>query len=409
MLKKMRWRFIGAAMAAFGAVVLTLLCFINVWNYRTMAQQQDETLQMLLEIEQRQTPFPSSQGMFLEGWRHFSPEVQYSLRFFSVRCTHAGEIVQVNQDYVASVSREDAERYAKDVLASGRTHGFENGYRYLVESGGLGTTILFLNSERELQAAKSLLVITLAIAGICLGVVFGLVVYFSGHAIRPYLKNLEAQKQFITNASHELKTPLTAIATSADVLAMETPEDEWVKNIQTQAARLSKLITNLITLSRLDEENPFPARAEFSLSDMLWEVTEPFVSLAQAKGRRYTQEIEDGLTITADREAVGQMVSILLDNAFKYSPSGGAISLQLRRRARRAELLVQNSFAGELPDAARLFDRFYRADESHSGHVGGTGIGLSIARATAEAHGGSIAAETEGGEITFRVLLPLSN
>lgn len=409
MLKKMRWRFIGAAMAAFGAVVLTLLCFINVWNYRTMAQQQDETLQMLLEIEQRQTPFPSSQGMFLEGWRHFSPEVQYSLRFFSVRCTHAGEIVQVNQDYVASVSREDAERYAKDVLASGRTHGFENGYRYLAESGGLGTTILFLNSERELQAAKSLLVITLAIAGICLGVVFGLVVYFSGHAIRPYLKNLEAQKQFITNASHELKTPLTAIATSADVLAMETPEDEWVKNIQTQAARLSKLITNLITLSRLDEENPFPARAEFSLSDMLWEVTEPFVSLAQAKGRRYTQEIEDGLTITADREAVGQMVSILLDNAFKYSPPGGAISLQLRRRARRAELLVQNSFAGELPDAARLFDRFYRADESHSGHVGGTGIGLSIARATAEAHGGSIAAETEGGEITFRVLLPLSN
>lgn len=405
MLRKMRWRFIGAAMAAFGAVILTLLCFINIWNYRTMARQQDETLQMLLEVEQRQSPFPAPPGEKFDGWRHFSPEVQYSLRFFSVECTHAGEIVHINQEFVASVSRQDAARYAKAALASGHTRGFENGYRYLVQSNTLGTTLLFLNSERELQAARSLLFITLIIAGVCLLVVFGLVVLLSGRAIRPYARNLEAQKQFITNASHELKTPLTAISTSADVLAMEHGQDEWVKSIQTQAARLSRLITRLITLSRLNEEDPFPLRAGFSLSDAVWEISEPFAALALAGGRQYTQQIEDGLMLCGDREAIGQMVSILLDNALKYSPPGGAIALRAARRTKRAELLVENTCAGEAPDVSRLFDRFYRADTSRAG---GTGIGLSIARATAEAHGGSIRAALSGQTITFRVLLPLS-
>lgn len=265
---------------------------------------------------------------------------------------------------------------------------------------------MFLNSERELQEMKSLLWITLAIAGLCLVVVFGLVVLFSRRAIAPYLKNMEAQKQFITNASHELKTPLTAIATSADVLAMEHDGDEWVHNIQTQAGRLSKLITNLVTLSRLDEEDPFPVRTEFSLSDALWEISEPFVSLAQAKGKTYTQDIADGLTVIGDRAAIQQMVSILLDNALKYSPDGGSISLTARRSGKRTEIAVSNIVEGtQFMDAARLFDRFYRADESHSNTVSGTGIGLSIAKATADAHGGKISAKQTGNTITFQVTL----
>lgn len=253
---------------------------------------------------------------------------------------------------------------------------------------------------------RSLLWITLAIAAVCLVVVFGLVVLFSRRAITPYLKNMEAQKQFITNASHELKTPLTAIATSADVLAMEHDGDEWVHNIQTQTGRLSKLITNLVTLSRLDEEDPFPVRTEFSLSDALWEISEPFVSLAQAKGKTYTQDIADGLSVTGDRTAIQQMVSILLDNALKYSPDGGSISLTARRSGKKAEITVSNTTDGVRNiDAARLFDRFYRADESHSNTVSGTGIGLSIAKATVDARGGRISAKQTGNTITFQVTL----
>lgn len=407
MLKKMRWRFIGAAMAAFTAVVLTLLCFVNVWNYYSMTRQQDTTLDRLLEVDQQNADIPAGEiTPPFEDMDRFSPEVPYMIRFFSVHLSEDGTVGRVNQNYIASISETDAEAYADSVLSHGKTHGYEGGYRYLVSQEDTETVILFLNSERELQTMKSLLWITLAIAGFCLVVVFGLVVLFSRRAITPYLKNMEAQKQFITNASHELKTPLTAIATSADVLAMEHDGDEWVHNIQTQAGRLSKLITNLVTLSRLDEEDPFPVRTEFSLSDALWEISEPFVSLAQAKGKTYTQDIADGLTVTGDRAAIQQMLSILLDNALKYSPDGGSISLTARRSGKKAEITVSNTVDGaQCTDTARLFDRFYRADESHSNTVSGTGIGLSIAKATAGAHGGKISAKQTGNTITFQVIL----
>ena len=179
-----------------------------------------------------------------------------------------------------------------------------------------------------------------------------------------------------------------------------------MRNIQVQSGRLARLITSLVALSRLDEENPFPVRTEFSLSDALWEISEPFVSLAQAKGKTYTQDIADGLTVTGDRSAVQQMVSILLDNALKYSPDGGSISLTARRSGKRAEITVSNTVDMARPiDTGRLFDRFYRADESHSSAVSGTGIGLSIVKATAEAHGGTISARQEGCVMMFTARL----
>ena len=407
MLKKMRWRFIGAAMAAFTAVVLTLLCFVNIWNYVSVTRQLDETLEHLMEAESRNAPFSPGRGKPpFDDRAHFSPEVQYSLRFFSVHYAPDGTLVRVDQDFIASVSETDAEQFAQTALAAGKSKGYENGYRYLISTLQTETVVLFLNSERELQTMRSLLWITLSIAAVCLAVVFGLVVLFSKRAIAPYLKNMEAQKQFITNASHELKTPLTAISTSADVLAMEHEDDEWVKNIQSQAGRLSKLIGNLVTLSRLDEENPFPARAEFSLSDALWEISEPFGSVSQATGKAYTQDIADGLRMTGDRTAIQQMASILLDNALKYAPAGGSIRFAARRSGKRTQITVSNTVdAAQHIDTARLFDRFYRADESHSGIVSGTGIGLSIAKATAEAHGGKISAKQSGDTIIFQVLL----
>ena len=379
-------------------MVLTLLCFVNLWNYHSVTNQQNEALTRLMEIEDQQMPFSSRRGALpFDDWSHFSPEVQYSLRFFSVHYDTNGIVSRVNQDYIASISESDAETYADAVLESGKAHGYESGYRYLVSTTEDETVVLFLNSEREIQTMRSLLWITLAIAAVCLAVVFGLVVLFSQRAITPYLKNMEAQKQFITNAGHELKTPLTAISTSADVLAMEHDGDEWVHNIQVQSGRLSKLITSLVALSRLDEENPFPVRTEFSLSDALWEISEPFGSLAQAKGKAYTQDIADGLTVTGDRTAIQQMFSILLDNALKYSPDGGSISLTTQRSGKRAEVTVSNTVdTAQSIDTTRLFDRFYRADESHSGAVSGTGIGLSIVKATVEAHGGTISVRQEG-------------
>lgn len=402
MLKKLRWRFILSAMAAFLTVITALLCIINFGCYRIFTAQQDETLRILSGIDFGNAPDSKWQPFDKTDW--FSPETPYTLRFFSVHFDSSGNFQQTQQQFIASVSQSQAVEYADTVLDGGKKSGYYSGYRYLVKTDRNGTTVVFLNSEQELRSMQKLLVMTLAIAFGCLAVVFILVVLFSHRAIAPYVRNLEAQKQFITNASHELKTPLTAIATSADVLAMEYDDDEWVQNIQTQSAKLSKLITNLITLSRLNEEEPFPTRTNFSLSDALWEITEPFIALAKAQGKEYAQNVEDNITVCGDRMAIQQTISILLDNAMKYTVSGDKILLSARKNGKKAEISVSNTCAdGKITDTSKLFERFYRADESHSNAVGGTGIGLSIAKATIDAHNGSISAEQKDGIITFRI------
>ncbi len=393
-------------MAAFAAVILMLLCFINVWNYQSITDQQDETLLRIMEKDsQMRQGFPGKKDPG-KGGPHFSEEVQYTFRFFSVHYDADGQFQRVDQDHIASLTEEDEKSYAQIALDSGKTSGYEFGYRYLINKTETETVVMFLNSERELQTVRSLMWITVAIAGGSLIIVFGLVVLFSRRATRPYVKNMEAQKQFITNASHELKTPLTAISTSADVLALEYAEDEWVQNIQTQSGRLSKLITSLVALSRLNEENPFPEREEFTLSDAIWEAAEPFVHLAKANGYEYLQKIEDDIKIVGNQTAIQQMISILLDNAMKYAAKDGTIELTLSKCGKKAQIQVSNKCeADRIPDVSRLFERFYRGDMSHSPQISGTGIGLSIVKATVDAHGGRISAAIEGERIVFKILL----
>lgn len=187
---------------------------------------------------------------------------------------------------------------------------------------------------------------------------------------------------------------------------MEHGDNEWVQNIQVQSGRLARLITNLITLSRLDEERPALEKSEFSLSDALWETADSFLPLMRARGKAYSQSIGDGLAVNSNRAAVQQVASILLDNAVKHSPPGAKISLKAFRKGRRIVIEVSNT-CEELarPELKHLFDRFYRVDQSHSETASGSGIGLSVAKATAEALGGKIHAELSGNVICFQITL----
>ncbi len=404
MLKKMRRRFTVAAMGAFLMVTLVLLLTVNLWNYFLSTQKQDETLELLESFDPWQVDTIWVPGSV---WAHLSSEAQYTTRFFEVRCDENGRVTGVYHEYIESISASDAVEYAKAVEDRGRSSGYYKGYRFSVDSEGRGKTYVFLNVERELQSMKSLMMVSGIVALASAVAAYVLVRVFSKRAIAPYVRNIETQKRFITDASHELKTPLTAISTSADVLSMELADNEWVQNIHTQTNRLSRLITDLVTLSRLDEERPFPAMSDFSLSDAVWEVAEPMEALAKAKGKTYSQDIQDGLTLHGDREAISQLVSILLDNALKYSDDGGIIRLDVRKRQRKIEISVFNTCQLEdYKHTERLFDRFYRPDESRSKETGGTGIGLAVAKATAEAHGGRIRAESpDGKSVTFTVTL----
>lgn len=387
MLKKMRWRFIMVAMIAFFAVIFSLSCFVNIWNYKSTTASQDNILESLYNAQLE--GLPQDDMPPIENIDKYSKEVPYMIRFFSVEYDNDGN-TNLYQDYIASLSNDDALEYGETIKESNNTKGYYKGYRYLKKIDSDKTIILFLNSEREIQMMKTLLIITIIIALLSLIVVFILVTIFSKYAIAPYMKNMEAQKQFITNASHELKTPLTSISTSADVLNMEYENNEWVKNIQDQSNKLSKLINNLVTLSRLEEEKPFMNKTSFSISDALWETSEPFISLYKANGKIFNQSIEENLIYEGDKQSFQQCISILLDNANKYSPVNDDIKLIACKKGKKIQISIENTCKEKIEDLNKLFDRFYRNDVSHSNTISGSGVGLSIAKATIEKLNGKI-------------------
>ena len=405
MLSKMRRRFIASAMAAMGAVTLVLLVAVNLWNYTITTDRLDDTIDALMTTGQE--PYSGSSSFTLPDiFGSDSPETKYMTRYFAVVHDSDGDALRVFSDYIATVSAQQALYYASDALSTGHMQGYYGDYRYCVKSGAAASAVIFLNASPEQQSMKTLLTVSLMVAAASLLLGFALVAAFSKKAIAPYVRNMELQKQFITDAGHELKTPLTSISTSADVLKMENGDNEWVDNIQKQTVRMSKLVKNLVTLSRLDEGVPLPDMTEFSLSDAAWEAAEPFTMRAKAQGKSFSQSISPGLAMKGDMAAVQQLISILLDNAFKYSDENGEIRLSLYPQHKNNIIEVYNTCPPDsLGDIDRFFDRFYRADSSRK-YDGGTGIGLAIAKATAQALGGSINAETaDGRSIVFKVIL----
>lgn len=407
MFHKIRRRFILAAMAAFGTVTLLIIVGINAANYYRTTATQDGLAEALLLHEgtvpaKRQAPPPPLREM-----ERRDPEAAFMTRFFTVHCDTDGRIRAASRDYISSVDEVTAEAYAQAVLSKGREKGYYEGYRYRVKREENGISVLFLNSTIQIQSMRSLLLVSFLTGTGSLLLVFLMILFLSGRAIRPYIKNIERQRQFITDAGHELKTPITSIATSADIAAMEHEGDEWIDNIRRQTARLTKLVGDMVALSRLDEEEPFPEKSRFSVSEAAWEAAEPFAHLAKAKGKSYSQHIAEDLTLYGDRDSVQRMISILLDNAVRYSDEGGAIRMRIYRR--RGKICVDVSNTCDLSDVSgldRLFDRFYRMDASRSAATGGTGIGLSMVRAIAETHGGKAEVRSaDGKKICFRVTL----
>jgi signal transduction histidine kinase len=390
---------------------------VNLWNYHSVTSQQDEALTRLMEIEDQQMPFSSRRGALpFDDWSHFSPEVQYSLRFFSVHYDTNGIVSRVNQDYIASISESDAETYADAVLESGKAHGYESGYRYLVSTTEDETVVLFLNSEREIQTMRSLLWITLAIAAVCLAVVFGLVVLFSQRAITPYLKNMEAQKQFITNAGHELKTPLAGIRLLTDSILQTDNMDpdttkEFVTDIGREAERLSRITENLLRLTRLDG-GVVQAAYPVAVGPVLQRVERMLGMVAEEKGVTISGSASEEAVAWATDDDVHQILYNLMENAIKYSAAeNGFVRAEASVRDGQVVITVTDNGIG-IPneDLPHVFDRFYRVDKMRSREVGGTGLGLSIVKDTIENRGGSIQAGhgADGVGTVFTVTLPLA-
>ncbi|MGI6070122.1 MAG: sensor histidine kinase [Blautia sp.] len=224
----------------------------------------------------------------------------------------------------------------------------------------------------------------------------------------PVEESYQKQKRFITDAGHELKTLLTIIDANVEVLEMEHGENEWTRSIRNQTRRLSGLTADLVTLSRLDEGGLEALRVDFSLSDAAEEVLENIMAPALASGRKLSWEITPNLSMCGDEKQIRQLLSLLMDNAVKYSDEHGTIEVCVKKRGRGRQIVVTNTVS-EMPSGNlnALFERFTRADASRSFQTAGYGIGLSIARAIVLAHKGKIKAKSgDGKSFTITTFFP---
>lgn len=408
MIKRLRIRFIVVSMLSLLLVLLLIMGTVNLLNYRKVVQEADETL---LILQENGGIFPKKEGgkwMQEEpGPRPMSPELPYESRYFSVLLSSAGDVISADTGKIAAIDTETAVAFAQRLWQSGRTHGFISHYRYARQIGEEGVRFIFLDCGRSLDTFRSFLLASCVISLIGLLAVLGLIALFSKRIVRPVAESYEKQKRFITDAGHELKTPLTIIDADAAVLEMEVGESDWLRDIQAQTKRLAGLTSDLIYLSRMEEENQLRI-IDFPLSDLAEETVRSFQAMAKLQGKRFTAEIEPMLSFHGDEKEIRQLLSILLDNALKYSEPEGWISFVLKRQEKKLLLSVENSTRAALPDRLeQLFDRFYRAEQSRNSQTGGYGLGLSIAKAIVQAHKGRIYALHSGKDaLRIEVLLP---
>ena len=332
-------------------------------------------------------------------------EMAFEMRYFTVCLNADGSVSSVNVDKIVAVSADQAAKMAQGMSAG--ASGFLGEYRYSAVQQDDGTVrCVFLDCSRDLGNFASFLTASVAISLVGLVLVLVLVFVLSKVAIRPIVESYQKQKAFITDASHEIKTPLSVISAANEVQEMENGETEWSRSIAEQVKRLSGLTEQLVMLARMDEGASRFAKEDVDLSELVEEMAEPFYQLAEQRGKTLKNDIAAGVRVQGDASALSQVVELLLDNATRYAKDGTQILLQLRKHGRKVQLRVSNEVE-HMPkgNLDKLFERFYRDDASRSSQTGGSGVGLSVVRSVAEAHGGTAKATAQGNRITFTVTL----
>ncbi len=416
MIAKLRKKLVVAAMASLLAVLLVVLGSVACLYYWKILSDADSTLLVLAQnggffpemTQQDPLQRPHDRDTVPPKRPDVSPELPFETRYFFVTLDAQGNVGTVNTGKIAAVDTETAIEYGRAVWEKGREKGFWGSYRYMRWDAGAETMILFLDCGRSLDSFSTLLSSCILVSAAGSLLVLLLLVLLSGRIVKPFSESYEKQKRFITDAGHELKTPLTIIDANAEILTMDFGENEWIQEIQAQTKRLSNLTGDLILLSRMEE--PQPARTEeFSLSELAQQAVQSFQGVARAQGKSLEAEIQPELCMRGDSKAVQKLLTILLDNALKYALPGTGARCSLRRQKNQLVFAVYNPCEPITKEqTSHLFDRFYRTDSSRNSQTGGYGLGLSIAQAITAAHRGRISASTaDGASLTITVKLPV--
>lgn len=442
--RRLRQKFVLVAMLSVAAALVLILVVINVVNYQSVCRMADDRIEAIVEnggsfpsvfgadearvgqeetsdasvviLEELSAAYIGTSGLFDRSFDLdkraadiMDKEAPYDTRYFTVTVDDDGAIVGVDVNHVAATTAQDACAYALQVSVSGAKHGFYGAYRYRVVDVDEGSLYVFVNCSREVSNFEAFLGASAAIGVGAWLLVLVLVVIFSRIAVRPIVESYRKQQRFITDASHEIKTPLAVIAAANDVLEIEAGESEWTQSIAAQVTRLKLLTERLVFLARMDEDATQFEKTDLDLSELTEYASEPFCAVAESRGKKLVRDLESGLHVQGDISALSQVVELLLDNATRYASDGSEIELALKKRSRGGVTLQVSNAVDAMPegDLKRLFDRFYRADTSRNSQTGGSGVGLSVAQAIVGAHGGSIRAQAlDVHTICFTVTLP---
>lgn len=411
MFRKLKIRFILLASAAIVCILLTMIAVLNSVRF---LQTNGEIQAVLNILSANNGDFPSVEetAESLQNDR-ITIDTIYQYRYFSVVYNEDKTLYSSNLDHLSNLSKEQALSYANKVIKDSRSSGvFKVGsqfysYQITQDSKTKRYLLVVLDSTNYLESRNDFFWLSIQLCFYSF-IFFVLVVSgFSNFAIRPYIKNYENQKRFITNAGHELKTPLAIISANTELQELMTGENEWTESTKDQVKRLSNLINQMVVLARL-EEQPDVTLVDVNFSEVVKKVAGNFKSIIEKAGKKYEIKLQEDIHVKATEDELYELVSILIDNACKYCDEDGQIFVTLTKakRRKRARLTVANSYAdGKNVDYSRFFDRFYREDESHNQKQPGYGIGLSMAESLVRIFKGRIWVSYKKGLIGFTVLL----
>ena len=398
-IRKLRHKFIGISMISIFIVMLFVGAAINVASYFFATNSIHNSLTNLIE----QNGVREMRGVFNPNIADiFNPEYNRN-HYYVIVYSASGEVVDEKTNSADVEEDEFIETYADKVFSHKIEFGRLQNYFFLKEvMDDGGTVIAFLDCSTELYAMYRILLLTIAISLVALGITFLLLVKFSAKAVRPEIENNRRQKEFITNASHELKTPLAVIRANTELIEMTAGESEWTQSTLNQVERIEGLIKNLVMIARSEEQADKSAMGEVDVTKAVRETADTYDAIARQTERELVKNVQEDVKMIAEESKIRQLTTILIDNAFKYCDEKGKVEVILVSEKKGVCLTVSNSYAeGESVDYDKFFERFYRQDFSHNIDKGGYGIGLSIAENICGQYDGSIRAAWHDGVIYF--------
>lgn len=415
-IRQLRRKFILIAMLSFFVVILFTGGMTALSNQLSLRAQAGHVLDLIVQND-GVLPDPQQLGRHgsVASLSDLSPEFAYAARYFSVVFDKNGEAKDVNIGHIASVDERKAIAYAEAARESFSNSltmsllglGMTDTFYYTVAEGHHGDEVVaFLDCSFQLEVNREVGWNTVIICATGMAGSFVIVLLLSKRAIKPEIENTRKQKQFITNASHELKTPLAVIRANTEVIEMLQGESEWTQSTMRQVDRMDGLVQNLVMIARAEEQEDRRSMDEIDVSKVVADSVAPFQALARQDKKELVCDLAENVRMVADASAIQQLCTLLVDNAIKYCDDEGRVVVEVASPRRdRVSLTVSNTFAeGKRAQFNRFFDRFYRDDESHSDE-GGYGIGLSVAESICLRYGGSIKASWKGGMAIFSCLL----